>query len=137
MKYSQRDNLVASLREAADFIEAHGIELPFNITVSLGAHIATFDRKTYESRDPKEMRRELKQAVRILKPVKKEYYGSTLYVKKRFGTAIELSLTASRSVACKQVKTGKTTLVPAVLLPARMEEEIEWVCTDPILRASK
>ena len=137
MKYSQRDNLVASLREAADFIEAHGIDLPFDISsVSMGAHIATYDRKTYEKRDPKEMKRDLKQAVRILKPVKKEYYGSTLYIKKQFGV-ISLSLTASRDVACKQVKTGKIILKEAVMIPASMEEEIEWVCTDPILRASK
>jgi len=109
MKYKERDALVASLREFIEFLEEKGHELPLRLDITLNGRVSHYHPKTLTERDPRERKRELKKAVRLLKPVRKEYSGSSLSVIRKFGN---LSFT----------------------VPGRTEEEVEWVCTDPLLK---
>jgi len=137
MKYKERDKLVVSLREAADFIEDHGVELRLDkIQVYMSAYLRTYSRGVFENRDPKDIKRDLKRVVRTLKPVEKAYSDSTLYVRRKFGESIKLEIPISREVACRRVETGNIIKHAASYIPAREEKEVEWVCTDPLLRAS-
>ena len=133
MKYKERDALVRDLREAADFFEEKGVELPFTVNVTMSAWSPMYERKGYDKLDTRSQKRLLKKAVRAMKPVRKNYSGATLYVKRKFGK-IELSLMSSREVACRPVPTGNKIIHAAQVIPARTEDEIEWVCTDPLLK---
>jgi len=135
MKYKQRDELVESLRELADFLDEKGLEIPFDISVSVSAYMPYYSRVTpYGELTAKEKKAILKRAVRALKPVVKEYDNTTLRVKRKFGNKINFSLSVSREVACKAVKTGNKIIHAASYIPERVEEEVEWVCTDPLLK---
>jgi hypothetical protein len=133
MKYKQRDALVHDLREFIDFLEEKGHELPITIDVTLSGRVRHYDPKTYSERDPRERKRELKQTVRLLKPVKKEYSGSSLNVTRKFGK-LSFTVYVSREIACKMVKTGNKIIHAGTWIPERTEEEVEWVCTDPLLK---
>ena len=60
MRYKDRDKLVASLREAADFIEEKGIELP------IGTYDINLGITTYLFGDNFENRLKLRQIAKVL-----------------------------------------------------------------------
>jgi hypothetical protein len=133
VKYKERDALVASLREAADFFESKGLELPFDVGVSMSAWTPTYSRKTYGKVDARVSKHLLKKAVRAMKPVQKKYTAGSLHVIRKFGT-LEFTLFASRDIACRAVPTGNKIIHAASHTPEWTEDEIEWVCTDPLLK---
>lgn len=138
MKYKSRDNLVSSLRELADFIENRGVELPIEISVTASAYMPYYSRdkkRKYELMPDKEKKALIKQVVRVLKPVDKNYSGSYLTISRKFGI-IPFSISVSRDVVCKKVPTGNKIIHAARYVEGYVEEEVEWVCTDPLLKAS-
>jgi len=138
MKYKDRDNLVAGLRELADFVEDRGIELPIDISVSATAYMPYYsrkNRKSYNAISEKEKKAIVKQLIRVMKPVKKEYHGNYFTITRLFGK-IKFSLSVDRGVVCKKVPTGNKIIHAARYVEEIVEEEVEWVCTDPILKAT-
>jgi len=81
MRYKERDALVESLRELADFLEDRGVEMPVNdITLAATIYLPYYQRQTFEQLSAKEKKSITKQMVRILKPVKKDYQGTQLTI---------------------------------------------------------
>ena len=137
MRYKERDALVESLRKLADFLEDRGVEMPVNdITLAATIYLPYYQRQTFEQLSAKEKKSITKQMVRILKPVKKDYQGTQLTISRQFGTKLNLRMSVAREVVCKAVKTGNKIVHAAHYSPEIVEEEVEWVCTDPLLNAS-
>lgn len=129
MTYKQRDDLVASLRELADFVERKGLELP-ELDVSATAWPSDYDPTTWqtvEGRGRKIMRR----VAKALAPCFKDYNGDYFSLARKFGV-ISLKITTSRNKVCERKVVGFKE-IPERVLPAMTEEVVEWVCTDPIL----
>lgn len=45
---------------------------------------------------------------------------------------LTLRISAERSQVCRKIVTG-TKVVPAYTIPERVEEDVEWVCDEPLL----
>ena len=138
MRYKDRDALVASLREFADFLDTPaGLELPAVPSVTLSLYLPYYRHKSpYGEIDTKEKKAMVKKLVRLLKPVRKEYSSDSLKILKEFGT-LRLRTEVRRDIVCKAVPTGNKIVHAAHYIPERIEEEVEWVCTDPLLKASE
>jgi hypothetical protein len=116
-------------------LDEKGLEIPFEISVTATGYLPYYARtKVFEELTAKEKKAMVKRAVRALKPVVKEYNSGSLYVKRKFGKKINFSFSVSRDVVCKAVKTGNKIVHAASYIPERVEEEVEWVCTDPLLK---
>jgi len=130
-----RDKFVADLREFADFIEDNGEELPiteFDCDLKLTSWI---EDEYEEDSDgfPGEViegsaKQKLKDVVKVLGSVKKDWSDNYLDVRKEFGS-ITLEFTIGRSKVCKRV-VKEVIEHPARLVPARREEIVEWECDD-------
>jgi len=136
MKYKERDELVASLREFADFIEDRGLDMPIVPEVYVSGTLPYYERKTFNQLDNKQKKAILKRLIRAIKPVKKKYADQTLYISREFGKKITMKISVSRDVACRAVPTGNKIIHAATYIPERVIEEVEWVCTDPLLKES-
>lgn len=130
MRYRDRDKLVASLREAADFIEQNGLKLPisdYDIDVRLTTYL-------YDSPELGTAKEQLRKIAKVLGKSEKDYSGSYFNLKKIFG-CFALEFTANREAVCTKKVVGMKT-VPAFSQPEREVEVVEWECEDPILKAS-
>ena len=110
----------ASLRQIADWMEAHPeIEVGIN-EIGCG------------SLNSKE---EAKALLLALKPCKKTYSNELFIISRKFG-AIDLRFTFWRNQVCTRRVVGVTTVeakfMPAVTIPARTIEQVEWDCA-PLL----
>jgi hypothetical protein len=135
VKFKERDELVAGLRELADFLDGPGIAMP-EPSITISVWVSDYEAGSYRKLTDIERRRNLKSLVRLLKPVEKKHEGGTLRVVRAFGPRLKLTVTVSREIACKRVPTGNTIKHAAYVSPAYQEEEFEWVCTDPLLKES-
>lgn len=123
VKKGQRERADAfadSLRQFADFIEQNP---------SFTEHIGSWSPYVY-AKD----RAQLATIIRTLGSCRKQYISNSLYVEKDFGKHLELNVTINREKVCRKIVTG-TRVIPAraELIPERVEEIIEWDCTDPLL----
>lgn len=129
MKYNQAATLAKDLRDFADFIDAHGVELPNSFYGTDGVVNMTLYVDSKES---------LAKAVRALAKggmVNKTFTNYAASMKRKFGSSITVEYWTERTNACvakvvgqevkpvtKTVETGEYTTVDIV----------EWEC-DPIL----
>lgn len=130
MKYKHQRELVEGLRALADFIEQHP-ELPITYPSQ------TFTHWLYDESDGRTAKEQMATAARAMGNASKVYTGSYFDLRKKFGKHITLEFTANRENICKRVVTGHklvpAKLVPEKMTPARIEEEVEWVCDEPLL----
>jgi hypothetical protein len=146
MKYAEAATLANDLRKLADFIETNGVKLP-----SYGSH--TFTMRYYLTKsdyvdsgevdedgnkvwntvvDEAVTKANVRGFVRALGSCDKKYEGDRLNVIKRFGgedSVVKIVGTSDRSVTCRKVVTGYKT-EPAVNLPERQVEIVEWECDE-------
>lgn len=133
MKYADRDKLVDSLRELADFVEENGLELPFD-TWSIEQRFGDILYDDHELDDKRHIRtakEKLKQAVRTLGTVEKVWSNNHLDVRRDFGCLV-LEFSVSRQAVCERVVVGKKEH-PAHTSEAWTEEIVEWRCDDASL----
>lgn len=114
----RRTAFIDSLRECADFLEAHPA-----IPVPQGVQLMTFLRT-----------REEMVALARVTTWKKVYSGDWFFLKKQFGDDLSLDIVTDRGTVCRKVIKG-THLQPSV--PERMVDVVEWVCDEPSLLAVK
>lgn len=130
MKFSERDELVAGLRELADFLDSpRGLELPA-LGVAATAWPQEYDPVTYET-VPGRSKRIMQRAARALGKADKRHEGHYFSLLRKFGP-VRLELTTYREQVCEKVIIG-TKEVPEVTYPARTEDVVEWVCSDSLL----
>lgn len=140
-----RKEFVAGLRAMADLFEKDGptrLPIPqYGLTVSLSAEVKE-PLKPGESEwsakrevDREASLRQLRKLVSGLGRGRKEknFFGESFSCVKDLGGGVRLRVEAGRTVVCKPVKTGRTVVHAAYTLPERVEEEVEWVCDEPLL----
>lgn len=131
MKYKDRDDLVAGLREFADFIEEKGLELPIR---EARMHLSPwlFDDYVWKNRKRSRTAKEkLRRAVLAIGKAEKNFEGGSFKLIRSFGP-ITLQFQLSRQEVCeKRVIARKQ--IPEQVIEAYEEEVVEWICTDPIL----
>lgn len=143
MKYAEAAELVDNLRAMADFIETDGVKLP-----QYGSH--TFELRYYltdssyvkldeldELGNPKwetvineaKTKAQVRDFVLALGSCDKKYEDTRLQITKNFGKGARIYGTVDRQITCKRVVTG-TKVEPAVNLPERVVEIVEWECDE-------
>jgi hypothetical protein len=127
MRYQDRDALVAGLREAADFIEARGVELPIN-TYDIECGVTT-----WMYGDAFENRLKLRKIAKVLGKAEKVYSGGYFDIKRNFGP-FHIKFTADRKVVCEAKVVGQKVIPAREATPEKIVDKIEWVCTDPLLK---
>jgi hypothetical protein len=135
VKYSDRDNLVAGLRELADWIEENGHRLPVR-EIEFKADTWVFDDwKDYNNPDKylRPAREKMQQIARVLGRADKELMSDWFSLKKKFGDFVMLEFTSNRKVVCRKVVKGTRT-IPEQVIPEHEEEIVEWECNDPLLK---
>jgi hypothetical protein len=132
MKYKERDELVVSLRELADFIEEKGLELP-SMSITASGWISSWSNN-YRDRNHDIEKELTRRAAIALGDSKKEYSSSTFQLRKQFG-AVNLVVNTSRESICKKVVTGKKEVPKYEQVGTEEIDDVTWVCSDSILRA--
>ncbi len=130
MKYSERDKLVAGLRELADFLDSpRGLALP-RLAVAATAWPQDWHPGSFKD-TPGRAKAVMQRAARALGKAEKRHEGSYFALVRKFGP-VKLELTTSREQVCEKVIIG-TREVPEVTYPARTEDVCEWLCSDSLL----
>jgi len=133
MKYKNRDDLVSNLRELADFLEAHGLELPSDVYMASSYNFLYDDHGEYRhNRSAREKARSITKVLARGGIVEKKFEGGYLELRRKFGTIV-LEFNLSREKVCERKTVGYED-VPEKTTPAYKREIVEWICTDPILR---
>ena len=143
MKYAEAAKLASDLRAMADWLESDGIKLP-----QYGSH--TFEMRYYLTEsdyvetgeldeegntkwetviDEAKTKVKVRDFVLALGSCEKEYRDTRLLVAKKFGKNVQILGTVDRQVTCRKVVTG-TKIEPAVNLPERVVEVVEWECDE-------
>jgi hypothetical protein len=161
MKYKELEDTVANLRAFADWLETNprAVELPaLALSAYNGVHEygnvvredGTVSSETdYSKVDEYKTRTKMRAIAKAMSHrtltvdslVKKDYSGGTFALSKEFGSEygskIRVTWTTRRDTICRKVVTGKK-FIPAETktIPARTEEEVEWVCDDSLLASN-
>lgn len=142
MKYAEAAKLANDLRAMADWLETDGVKLP-----QYGSH--TFELRYYLTDssyvedgvnedgstkyntviDEAATKAKVRDFVLALGSCDKEYADTRLKITKSFGKNVRILGTVDRQVTCRKVVTG-TKIEPAVNLPERVVEIVEWECDD-------
>src|SRR5205809_4539265 len=104
MKYDEVETFVKDLRDFADFMEAHGVELPsdyFRAAPTLRLSIWNPDKEPLI-----QATKVLAKAGGVTNPVKKELTDYSYSAKQTFGKSIELEYWASRDTVCTKKQVG-------------------------------
>ena len=131
MRYKERDELVAGLRELADFVEKHGQEIPSEINVNSNYNFL------YDSTDGRTGREKARIIAKVLSrggKVEKKFQGSYLELVRRFGP-IKVEFNVAREQVCVK-RVVETIVHPERVVKGYTEEVVEWDCIDPLLKAS-
>lgn len=127
MKYKDRDELVAGLRQLADFIEAKGVELPISYYPSV--KLMDF---VYDSRTRGTAVQQMGRAAKTMAPCEKTWEPDYLNLKRKFGRLVELELSTNRRNVCERRVVGVEE-VPERVIPASTREIVEWDCAPALL----
>lgn len=136
MKYSEVRDTVRGLRELADFVEAHGLELPGSFELCSGYNFL-FDDVSYSwdpLRHPKTAREKARIIAKLLGKADKVYEGNYLELHRRFGSILVQFNVARDKVCERRVVEVIEHPEEIVLRPAYTEEIVEWVCDEPLLK---
>lgn len=133
MKYKEAQELEAGLRELADFVRDHGVELPTTFGLT-----STYN---FLYNDYHEGGRTAKQKARIVAKVlakggkaEKNFEGNYLELTRKFGP-IKLEFNINRELVCEK-RVVEVIEHPESIRKAWTEEVVEWDCIDPLLKAS-
>ena len=120
LKATMQEKFATSLRELADFYDAHP-----NFPVAPQWYL-NFEVEAFNTED-------LNALVMEMRPCKKKSTGYNFEWKRMFGI-ISLKLSIYKSKVCKKVKTGKKTWIPETppkeAVPGFYREEEKWECDD-------
>ena len=118
MSQEYRDRLILGLREMAAFLESHpAVPVNAGIDNRLNAFVYT--------------REELETAARSYPRWQKGYSDSHMWLRVTFAGALSLDLNINRSAVCRKVVIGSHEE------PARVVEDVEWICDTPLLSGDR
>lgn len=139
MKYKQHKELIAGLRETADWLENNPrtIALP-ELTFSSSNYIYEYAKNEHGNTDWSTIdefttRLKMRGIAKLLGSSVKDYSAGLFSLRKVFGP-ITITFNANRAAICRKI-VKETKIVPArtETYPERTEEVVEWVCDDPLL----
>lgn len=153
MKYKELEDTIANLRSLADWLETNprAVELPaMSFSPYVGVHEYEKDEdgnRDYTKVDEFATRSRMRDIARILAHggmVEKRHSGDSFQLSKQFGEkkyatgTITMRFSTQRSAVCRKV-VKSTKIIPAEtrVIPERIEEEVEWVCTDSLLASDR
>ena len=110
---SARDELIAGLREAANFLEQHQ-DVP---TPVCGCQLDAFVTS----------RETLRAVSRVASTWKKKYLDHWFVLSREFRGGVAVHINANRSVVCRRVVVGSH------VEPERVIEDVRWECDEPLL----
>lgn len=113
----RRAELVRSLRDAADFFEAHPLVQTPRYTV-MNVFLNTKDEIAGQAR---------------LATWEKDYQDTWFCLRKTFCEDLKLEINTQRSTVCRKVVTGTEVVPLKPAEPASVRETFEWVCDEPLL----
>jgi len=139
MKYSEVARHVRELRELADFLEAHGVALPYaHVTTTVNVYLTETNYKRDEATGEYEKtineegtKANLKKFLDAVGACEKDYRDDRIRIVKKYSDGETHMIVGSidRSVACKKVVKGQK-LQPAVFTQAKIVDEYEWECDE-------
>lgn len=147
MKYSELHETIENLRALADWLESNpkAVKLPA-IALTANEYIYAYAKKAdgstdYSQTDEYETRSKMREIARALGSCEKDYSGGLFELTKQFGdnygSRIRLIFRTKRDAVCRKVvKSTKTIPAETRVIPERIEEEVEWVCTDSLLASN-
>lgn len=133
MRYKDMQETVAKLREFADFLEKHGVELPDGLWVSTSEWM-NLTATDYEDGETKINEAGTKENIRkfiaAVGECEKDYRDDRIVITKNYSDgSMMLRGEVDRSIMCKRVVVGQK-VVPAT--EERVVDEIEWVCAENV-----
>jgi hypothetical protein len=115
-----RAEKIRAMRRLLTFVEANPeLPLPYFSQLDAFAHL---DDDGYE----------VKELTRIMSPCTKRGMGTFFTLIRDFGAGVMLHLNFPREDVCERVVIG-TEEVPEKVIPAHVQEIVEWKCPDGIL----
>lgn len=149
MKYQELEDTIANLRSLADWLETNprAVELP---AMDFSAYTTVYEyekdeegNKDYTVVDEFSTRARMRGIARSLGSCDKSHFGDSFQLTKKFGekkyatSTIKLTFSTKRAAVCRKV-VKSTKIIPAktIVQPERVEEEVEWVCTDSLLASN-
>jgi hypothetical protein len=105
VKYKERDELVAGLRELADFIENNGIGLPITYRMTYTAYVNQYDRDSGNV-DEQATKAELQRIAKILGDCQKDYGSYDFTLSKKFGRLVAMKFSGNREAVCEMKIVG-------------------------------
>jgi len=112
------------------------LPMPYRIYVQQYVYEYAKDEKgvvNYSKVDEFETRSKMRTMAKALAPCEKNYAGSSFELTRKFGKRLTFSVSTTRDAICEKKVVG-TKIVPARMVEERVEEEVEWVCNDSLLR---
>jgi hypothetical protein len=119
---TNREAVIAGLRELADFLEAH----PTLPAATMGRTIIYVEDKAL-----------LAQVAREGGSWRKDFSENWFSLEKSFGGGVQLDVYTDRAKVCRAVVVGKEMLPAVAALPEREVDKIEWVCDDAVLAGAR
>lgn len=132
MKYKERDELVSSLRELADFIEDDGIVLP-TLNVYVSGYGSVYDRRPPWNLRADKTKALMRRIAIAMSPCEKDYSGGSFELKRRFGEKVRVAITAPRDTVCVKKVVGKKVVPKFRKYGTEEVDDVEWICGDPLL----
>lgn len=133
MKSEKNAQLVAGLRELAEFIETND---DFEFVSGDSCPIEFSWRDWYlHDMSTEEKRAEIAKIARKLGNAEKIYSDDFFWLEKQFGPMVIFRVHSMRQTVCERVVTGTITLPAVPAQPERTIEKVEWRCS-PILEES-
>jgi hypothetical protein len=99
LKYKEREELVAGLRELADFIENNGIGLPNTYRMTYTAYVNQYGKNGEV--DEQATKKELQRIARILGDCDKQYGSYDFTLTKSFGRMVQMKFSGNREAVCE------------------------------------
>ncbi len=133
MRYREVEETVKELREFADFLEKHGVELPDGLWISTTEYM-TLTATDYEDGESKINEAGTKENIRkfidAVGECEKDYSDDRIVITKRYSTGnVMLKGEVDRNIMCKRVVVGQK-VIPAT--EERIIDEVEWVCAENV-----
>lgn len=135
MKYKTAQNMAAGLRNLADFIEEHGVELPSEY----GWSDPDVRLTIYATSNAEKAKLAMRRAARAMAKqgiVRKEYGETGVVLRQSFGPHVHLNVRSSREAVCTKrvVEIQRVPKQAYVEIPGEFidKEVVEWDC-DPVI----
>jgi len=130
LKYKECEELVAGLRELADFLENKGVGLPITYRMTYNAYVNKYREDEVGEVDEKATKEELRRIAKILGDCEKRYGSYDFTLTKKFGKYVQMLFNGSREAVCEMKIVGYKEVEEReyVVVGRKQEPVYETIC---------